>query len=85
MIFGQKIQIGEEKGGGIKSGVRTPVLNPHLKRHGKRVFGANTVVFSATMVIFGANTVVSWAKWWYLGEIIVVFGQNTKGGGERGV
>ena len=61
------------KGGRVKRvfqhGVRTPVLTPHLKRWGRKVFGANTVVVWATMVIFGANTVV-------FGAIMVVFGGN---------
>jgi hypothetical protein len=57
----------EEKGGGIKSGVITPVLTPLLKRRGRGVFWAYTVVLLANMVIFGALTVV-------FGENMVVFG-----------
>ena len=44
--------------GVIKCGDRTPVLTQHLKRWGRGVFGENTVVLWATMVIFGANIVV---------------------------
>ena len=73
VVFGGKycgiwslIQRGEEKGG-IISGVRTPVLTPHLKRRGRGVFGAYTVVLLANMVIFGAIIVG-------LGANMVVFG-----------
>ena len=61
------------KGGGerrgIKSGVRTPVLTPHLKKRGKGVFGVYTVVLSSNMVIFGAIIVVFRAN-------MVVFGRK---------
>ena len=55
--------------GGIKSGVRTPVLTPHFKRRGSGVFGVYTAVLWENMVIFGTITVVFWAN-------MVVFGGN---------
>ena len=57
--------------GVYNSGVRTPVLAPHLKRRGRGVFLANTVMPWEIMVIFGPNT--------------VVFGQKYKGGRRKGV
>ena len=47
---------------GIKNKGRTPVLTLYLKRRGRGVFGANTIVIWAMMVIFGANTVVCGAN-----------------------
>ena len=74
----------EEKGGGIKSGVRMPVLTPLLKRRGRGVFWASTVVLLVNMVIFGALTVELGKIWWYLGESTVVFGHKYKGGRRKG-
>ena len=61
-------KLGGERGG-IKSGVRTPVLPPHLKSRGRGIFGKNIVMLWETMVIFGANTVI-------FGENMVVFGRK---------
>ena len=70
MVFGGKylgiwssIERGKGKGG-IKSGVRMPVLTPHCKMWGRRVFGVNAtmVIFWANNVIFGANIAVFLGK-----------------------
>ena len=67
MVFGHKYKEEGERGEGIKSGVRTPVLTPHSKRRGRGVFGLYTVVLWANMLIFGAITVV-------FGTNMLVFG-----------
>ena len=82
-----KIQRGEEKWGGVKSGVRLSVLNPHLKRRGKGTWGKYSGAFGNYGDIWGKYRGILGKNGgiWYLGESIVVFGQNTKGGVKKGV